>query len=60
LPPATICFDLLVDVLADLRLEHVAVLGIPRESLRIAMAVRVDLAERVGRASALNAIIPPL
>ena len=40
--------DLLVDVLADLRLEHVAVLRIPREPLRVAVAVGVDLAERVG------------
>src|SRR4029077_11812384 len=40
--------DFLVDVLANLRLEHVAVLRIPREPLRIAMAVRVDLAERIG------------
>src|SRR5262245_52853539 len=39
--------DFLDDVLADVGEEHVAVLRIPREALRVAQAVSVDFSERV-------------
>jgi hypothetical protein len=40
--------DLLNDVLSDVGDEHVAVLRIPREALRITQTQRIDLGERCG------------